>query len=61
MTCLDCRLAAHCSGIGACAGNRKRMKAYLEKYPGRIIAGDLAKQICRVDIKNESFVSRSAD
>lgn len=61
MTCLECCLAAYCSGIGACAGNRKRMKAYLEKYPGRIVAGNLAKQICRDDIKNESFTIRSAD
>lgn len=61
MICLECRLAAYCSGIGACAGNRKRMKAYLEKYPGRIVAGNLAKQICSDDIKNESFTIRSAD
>lgn len=61
MTCLDCQLAVYCSGIGACAGNRKRMKTYLEEHPGRIIAGNLAKQICNDDIKNESFASRSVD
>lgn len=53
MTCLECPLIRECSGIGACAANRKYMGKYLEKHPGKIIAGNLARQICNMGKRDE--------
>lgn len=48
MTCSYCQLAGCCSGIGACAANQKYLKAYLQRHPGKIVSGNLARQICNL-------------
>lgn len=53
MTCMECLLIRYCSGIGACEGNRKNLEAYLERHPGTIVSGNLAKQICNMGNRNE--------
>lgn len=53
MTCSYCQLAGCCSGIGACAANQKYLKAYLQRHPGKIVSGNLARQICNLGKQEE--------
>lgn len=53
MTCSYCQLAGCCSGIGACAANQKYLKAYLQRHPGKIVSGNLARQICNLGKREE--------
>ena len=53
MTCSYCQLAGCCSGIGACAANQKYLKAYLQRHPGKIVSGTLARQICNLGKREE--------
>lgn len=53
MTCSYCQLAGCCSGIGACASNQKYLKAYLQRHPGKIVSGNLARQICNLGKQEE--------
>lgn len=53
MTCSYCQLAGCCSGIGACAANQKYLKAYLQRHPGKIVSGNLARQICNMGKQEE--------
>lgn len=53
MTCSYCQLAGCCSGIGACAANQKYLKAYLQRHPGKIVSGNLARQICNLAKQEE--------
>ncbi len=53
MTCSYCQLAGSCSGIGACAANQKYLKAYLQRHPGKIVSGNLARQICNLGKREE--------
>ncbi len=53
MTCSYCQLAGCCSGIGACTANQKYLKAYLQRHPGKIVSGNLARQICNLGKQEE--------
>lgn len=53
MTCSYCQLAGSCSGIGACVANQKYLKAYLQRRPGKIVSGNLARQICNLGKREE--------
>lgn len=55
MTCSYCQLAGCCSGIGACASNQKYLKAYLQRHPGKIVSGNLARQICNLGKQEEAW------
>ena len=61
MTCSYCQLAGCCSGIGACAANQKYLKAYLQRHPGKIVSGNLARQICNLGKQEEDARKLKAD